>query len=473
MKKIDLYLDFDGVIWNTWPIFHKFLNEYNDQEEITKHFKNLNWEEVLKDSKPFDNTIEDIKLLQDSNLFNIHVLTNCNSQEEAIAKEKFLKDLDCHLNFIPVFNRQQKAFYIKPYNSILVDDYQLNLFPFEELGGVGIKYRKSSKDNQDFIKINNLKELIDIYPEIKNLLNINKRKTKILGYRSENIKTINNFLEQIPVEFKILVGKKLYKLYRENEIANLKKIRTNIYTKENELNIIKKRITKTGLINNYNLILYSNNDGIFIEINSFKERKINNERTNVYIEEARYCFTGNKHLKNCHESKNITVFEHNLNITDINNYEINTNKKFDNRDRLLLTNQWISDEKNVYRYPLSKSDFMMKNHYKDFSFIRGRDRQIITQNILLINNKKYILSKYSKFYENGEEATFTINSFENNLVNQKTQFKIDSTLYFKLLNNENIVLEHLNTIDIDREKVLSKQIIYKKNRIRKNKPKGR
>lgn len=473
MKKIDLYLDFDGVIWNTWPIFHKFLNEYNDQEEITKHFKNLNWEEVLKDSKPFDNTIEDIKLLQDSNLFNIHVLTNCNSQEEAIAKEKFLKDLDCHLNFIPVFNRQQKAFYIKPYNSILVDDYQLNLFPFEELGGVGIKYRKSSKDNQDFIKINNLKELIDIYPEIKNLLNINKRKTKILGYRSENIKTINNFLEQIPVEFKILVGKKLYQLYRENEIANLTKIRTNIYTKENELNIIKKRITKTGLINNYNLILYSNNDGIFIEINSFKERKINNERTNVYIEEARYCFTGNKHLKNCHESKNITVFEHNLNITDINNYEINTNKKFDNRDRLLLTNQWISDEKNVYRYPLSKSDFMMKNHYKDFSFIRGRDRQIITQNILLINNKKYILSKYSKFYENGEEATFTINSFENNLVNQKTQFKIDSTLYFKLLNNENIVLEHLNTIDIDREKVLSKQIIYKKNRIRKNKPKGR
>lgn len=473
MKKIDLYLDFDGVIWNTWPIFHKFLNEYNDQEEITKHFKNLNWEEVLKDSKPFDNTIEDIKLLQDSNLFNIHVLTNCNSQEEAIAKEKFLKDLDCHLNFIPVFNRQQKAFYIKPYNSILVDDYQLNLFPFEELGGVGIKYRKSSKDNQDFIKINNLKELIDIYPEIKNLLNINKRKTKILGYRSENIKTINNFLEQIPVEFKILVGKKLYKLYRENEIANLKKIRTNIYTKEKELNIIKKRITKTGLINNYNLILYSNNDGIFIEINSFKERKINNERTNVYIEEARYCFTGNKHLKNCHESKNITVFEHNLNITDINNYEINTNKKFDNRDRLLLTNQWISDEKNVYRYPLNKSDFMMKNHYKDFSFIRGRDRQIITQNILLINNKKYILSKYSKFYENGEEATFTINSFENNLVNQKTQFKIDSTLYFKLLNNENIVLEHLNTIDIDREKVLSKQIIYKKNRIRKNKPKGR
>ena len=226
MRKLDLYLDFDGVIWNTWPVFYKFFSENPTPEETNEYFKNLNWDYILKACQPFDNSIEDIKLLQKSNLYNLHVLTNCNSQEEAIAKEKVLKDLDCHLDFIPVFNRQQKAFWINPYNSILIDDYQLNLFPFEELGGVGIKYRKSSKDNQDFIKINNLKELIDIYPEIKNQLTINKRKTKILGYRSENIETINNFLEQIPVEFKVLVGKKLYKLYRKNEIANSKKIRT-------------------------------------------------------------------------------------------------------------------------------------------------------------------------------------------------------------------------------------------------------
>lgn len=473
MRKIDLYLDFDGVIWDSWPMFYDFLNSNSNQEEINNYFKNLDWEKILNESNPLKNSIKAIEALNKSGLYNIHVLTNCNSEKEAWIKKQKLIDLGCKIDFIPVFNRKQKAFIVNPYNSILVDDYSLNLYPFEEQGGVGIKFRKSLKDNQDYIKINNLMDLINIYPEIRNKLNENKKKTKTLNYNPEDIKNINSFIETLPLEFRILAGKKIYQLYRENEIQYIKKNRTNINVKDNKLTISKKRITKANLVYNYTLTAEIIDNKVFIDIKTLRENKIDNEKSNVTYEKVRHCFTGDKICKNYNESKNVTVFKHNQSITDIHNYIINTNRKYDERDRQILINQWISDEENVYSYPLSKLDFFMKNHYKYFSFLKGIDRQIISQQILYLNNVPYILSKYSKFYENGEQAIFTIISYEENLINPNHQLEIDSKTYYNLLNNNKYVMSNIKTIEINPNNILEKQLVYKNKKIRENNPKGR
>ena len=97
----DLYLDFDGVIWDTLPLLNKIIYEADaklyyrmvnktltPEDEVKKRqiYKLANWELILRNSGPLNNSIDWINELHKTGMFNMASLTHCNSTNEALNK---------------------------------------------------------------------------------------------------------------------------------------------------------------------------------------------------------------------------------------------------------------------------------------------------------------------------------------------------------------------------------------------------
>ena len=93
-----IYVDFDGVIMDTWPFFYEVLQEndyelyeklinksltHDDDQKIIKILNGLDWKQVIDKSLPINNSLQELKELYESNLFEVSVLTHCNSEYEA------------------------------------------------------------------------------------------------------------------------------------------------------------------------------------------------------------------------------------------------------------------------------------------------------------------------------------------------------------------------------------------------------
>ena len=92
---IKLYIDFDGVILNTIDVTYQLLGEIDlkDHDKVLEFYQNLDWEDLIKKSTPIENSINNLKKLLKSNLYDISILSHVASAEE--AKVNAIKHLTC------------------------------------------------------------------------------------------------------------------------------------------------------------------------------------------------------------------------------------------------------------------------------------------------------------------------------------------------------------------------------------------
>lgn len=166
MKKIDLYIDFDGVILNTIKLAYKELEENNidkkDTENARKYFYNMDWGHLLAIAEEINDSIEAIKYLIDSKRFNISILTHVISLNEASEKLNYLKNNLPRLNVIFVPKQFEKVDVVYADKAILIDDFSNNLKVWESDGGIGIKFSLEEEKDSKYPVISNLKDIISL-----------------------------------------------------------------------------------------------------------------------------------------------------------------------------------------------------------------------------------------------------------------------------------------------------------------------
>lgn len=167
----NIYIDFDGVILDTWEvIFKEYQRKYNTKDIIEKNLKNImleiGWNYILKESREINNSLEKIIQLQQNQ--KICILSKFNSDEEKHKKREYLLnngiDTMC---FVP-YNTSKTQF-VNAKNNVLIDDDLDNLNNWQEKGGISIyfneqlnNYDSYGNKNEKFIIINNLSKIYDI-----------------------------------------------------------------------------------------------------------------------------------------------------------------------------------------------------------------------------------------------------------------------------------------------------------------------
>ncbi len=165
--KMNLYIDFDGVILNSIEVSYQMMREkYGKKitsDESTEFYKNINWNDFLKMCTPINNSIENLQKLIDSDMFDVAVLTHVLSESESDAKQKYLQECLPGIKCIPVTKPKQKWESVVCENAILVDDYSENLLSWKQHGGIPVKFSLKNKE-YEYITIRSLDELIRLYP---------------------------------------------------------------------------------------------------------------------------------------------------------------------------------------------------------------------------------------------------------------------------------------------------------------------
>lgn len=166
-----IYIDFDGVILDTWEvIFKKYYEEFNTtdikEDNIKKIMLTIGWNYILENSKEINYSLEKIKRI--SKTHDICILTKINSKQEQDAKTNFLLENKIKkMCFVPYTS--SKTQYVDPHNNILIDDDIKNLEEWEQHGGIAIFFNKDLNNcdsygnkNNKFVIINDLLKIYGI-----------------------------------------------------------------------------------------------------------------------------------------------------------------------------------------------------------------------------------------------------------------------------------------------------------------------
>ncbi len=188
MKRVKLYIDFDGVILDTINQTYKLFREQygfdpfldydpKNDELITKFYKNLDWYNLLITTKELNNAFMNIKKIIASDLFDVEILTHVNSKQEGEDKILFTKDKLPDINVVVVPKTTAKCNFVNPENAVLIDDFVDNLVLWHESGGIPVKYSDSNKPSK-YLSITSLEQIIDKYVQIKEMIANSKTKVK-------------------------------------------------------------------------------------------------------------------------------------------------------------------------------------------------------------------------------------------------------------------------------------------------------
>lgn len=169
--RVDLYVDFDGVILDTMTDTYRDYVAYRKNNSINSvdYYRGIDWFTLLKNSKEINDSINNLKLLIKSGLYNVRVLTHVVCQEEVEAKVRYLKEKVPELEIITVDKGTNKCDVVNPVGAILVDDYMGNLELWSNKGGISIKFSDNNK-RRKFISIDSLDDLIYIHDDIVKLI---------------------------------------------------------------------------------------------------------------------------------------------------------------------------------------------------------------------------------------------------------------------------------------------------------------
>jgi len=177
----NLYIDCDGVILDT--VKFAFLEmkslgiDITNQEKVTKYFKEIDWNYLIDKGGVLNNSLEKIKTLNESNLFNlVCILTHRCSYLEGVVKTNNFKETIPGVKVITVPKKIQKHHAVNSHGNILIDDAVDKVLAWVIDGGIGILFKEDIdtlimpfelNDKQPYFITNNLLDIIDI----NNLLN--------------------------------------------------------------------------------------------------------------------------------------------------------------------------------------------------------------------------------------------------------------------------------------------------------------
>ena len=157
-----IYLDFDGVVVDTWPLICEHYKKiYNtdliEEVKLKKLFANLDWGYVLDNGFKNQQNIRVLQQLSNKSIRDrIKILTKVNSIEEKQQKALFLKRNNIKFEMVAVVFEQSKTDVVDPTNNLLIDDEIKNLDEWEKKGGKAILYTKND-NNCDSDGIQNFK----------------------------------------------------------------------------------------------------------------------------------------------------------------------------------------------------------------------------------------------------------------------------------------------------------------------------
>jgi len=162
----NLYIDFDGVIVDTMRVTYDMLDrlgvDRNNFEKMSEFYYNLNWKQLLSLTPIINDSFNCIKKIDDTNKFNIAILTHVNSVDEAVAKINYIRKYYQNVTIIPVPRELSKTKIIDAKDAILIDDYSGNLKEWEQAGGIGIQFSTDLNKNKGFKVIDKLDKILDI-----------------------------------------------------------------------------------------------------------------------------------------------------------------------------------------------------------------------------------------------------------------------------------------------------------------------
>ncbi len=163
MKK--LYIDFDGVILDTITILYKKADEGGYERNDTKFYENFDYKTILKDEYILNDSINSIKKLIESNIFDVNILTHCNSLKEGALKVKYIRRFFKDITVIIVPKEISKTKMVHTEGAILVDDYAGNLREWEKEGGIPVRF-SLKLNGKGYKVVDKLDELIEMFGEV-------------------------------------------------------------------------------------------------------------------------------------------------------------------------------------------------------------------------------------------------------------------------------------------------------------------
>jgi len=196
-KKQIVFIDCDGVILNTIECSRDMLLEkygidkykhkrenVEDDKLVAKFFAELDWGELLNKSSQINNSFFWINKLYDSKEFYPIIFSMCNSNQEAIQKDKFFNEYLPNIERIYFSPCNKKAelkslglglghgkdlgYWSVGCGAILIDDDTHNLVPWKEKGGRPVLFSTKPVENAQFPIIDNLGKLFDLFVFDKN-----------------------------------------------------------------------------------------------------------------------------------------------------------------------------------------------------------------------------------------------------------------------------------------------------------------
>lgn len=146
MNKKILYIDCDGVIFNTINEAYKMMEEegldHTNRELANQYFKDVDWHLLIGRAGILNDSIRKIKMIIKSNNFkDVKILTKlCGNETEELAKRIAFAKLLPGIEVITVALDESKAEVVCAKGDILVDDYFKNVNDWHNHNGIGILY---------------------------------------------------------------------------------------------------------------------------------------------------------------------------------------------------------------------------------------------------------------------------------------------------------------------------------------------
>lgn len=162
MKK--LYIDFDGVILDTIPILYNDAKASGFETNDAKFYERYDFKKILKDEYIINDAVECINKLIASELFDVNILTHCNSIKEGADKVRYIRRHFKDITVIICPKEISKTKMVHTENAILVDDYAGNLREWESEGGIPVRF-STKLNGKGYRVIDKLDALIEMFGE--------------------------------------------------------------------------------------------------------------------------------------------------------------------------------------------------------------------------------------------------------------------------------------------------------------------
>jgi len=163
-----LYIDFDGVILDTIPHLYDSLKKAGIDpkwsDEATEFLGKFDFKTIIKDEYILNDSINSIKKILDSNLFEVSILTHVTSLSEAEVKINYIRKYFEQMTIMVVPKSVPKTSVIHSEGAILIDDYAGNLKEWESKGGIGVRFSKEM-ESHGYRVLDKLDKVIDMFME--------------------------------------------------------------------------------------------------------------------------------------------------------------------------------------------------------------------------------------------------------------------------------------------------------------------